>query len=107
MGAGESMLPQRALEAAAHTGKYEMEGWRVRKDGTTFWANVVINAFATRTSYRADAKECAGRACSQPARLPRNSASQRQPYISGVSRDSSGNAIQIVSGAAFGTSRQA
>ncbi len=40
----ESMLPQRALEAAARSGKYEMEGWRVRKDGTTFWANVVINA---------------------------------------------------------------
>jgi PAS domain S-box-containing protein len=37
-------VPHRALETAAATGKYEAEGWRVRKDGTQFWANVLINA---------------------------------------------------------------
>jgi len=37
-------LPQAALSAAAQTGKYESEGWRVRKDGSTFWANAIINA---------------------------------------------------------------
>jgi PAS domain S-box-containing protein len=37
-------VPYRALETAARTGKYEAEAWRVRKDGTRFWANVVINA---------------------------------------------------------------
>jgi PAS domain S-box-containing protein len=37
-------VPKRALETAARTGKYEAEGWRVRKDGRTFWASVVINA---------------------------------------------------------------
>jgi PAS domain S-box-containing protein len=37
-------IPQRALETAARTGKYEAEGWRVRKDESTFWAGVVINA---------------------------------------------------------------
>jgi PAS domain S-box-containing protein len=37
-------LPQTALETARRTGKYEAEGWRVRKDGTRFWANVVIDA---------------------------------------------------------------
>jgi PAS domain S-box-containing protein len=37
-------LPQTALETARRTGKYEAEGWRVRKDGTKFWANVVIDA---------------------------------------------------------------
>ncbi len=37
-------VPDRALETAARTGKCEMEGWRVRKDGTRFWASVVINA---------------------------------------------------------------
>ena len=26
------------------TGKYEAEGWRIRKDGSRFWAGVVINA---------------------------------------------------------------
>lgn len=37
-------VPHNALEKAARTGKIEMEGWRVRKDGTRFWASVVINA---------------------------------------------------------------
>ncbi len=37
-------LPQTALETARRMGKYEAEGWRVRKDGTRFWANVVIDA---------------------------------------------------------------
>jgi phosphoserine phosphatase RsbU/P len=31
------------LEAAAREGRFEDEGWRVRKDGTRFWANVVIS----------------------------------------------------------------
>ncbi|HVY56330.1 MAG TPA: response regulator [Xanthobacteraceae bacterium] len=35
--------PARALETAAREGKFEAEGWRVRKDGSRFWANVVIN----------------------------------------------------------------
>jgi PAS domain S-box-containing protein len=37
-------LPERVLETARRTGKYEAEGWRVRKDGTRFWASVVIDA---------------------------------------------------------------
>jgi PAS domain S-box-containing protein len=37
-------IPQRALRAARETGKFETEGWRVRKDGSRFWASVVINA---------------------------------------------------------------
>ena len=40
----KSGTPQRALHTAAQTGKYEAEGWRVRKDGTKFWALVVIDA---------------------------------------------------------------
>src|SRR5579871_4824182 len=35
--------PQRALEIAEREGKFENEGWRVRKDGTKFWAYVVID----------------------------------------------------------------
>ena len=38
-----SGLPARALYTAAHDGRFEAEGWRVRKDGTMFWANVVID----------------------------------------------------------------
>ena len=37
-------VPQRAIDTAARAGKFETEGWRVRKDGTTFWAGIVINA---------------------------------------------------------------
>ena len=36
--------PQRDLDAAAAEGRYEVEGWRVRKDGSVFWANVVFTA---------------------------------------------------------------
>ena len=34
--------PARELEIAARDGRFEDEGWRVRKDGSTFWANVSI-----------------------------------------------------------------
>jgi PAS domain S-box-containing protein len=36
--------PEYELEVAAREGRYEEEGWRIRKDGTAFWANVVITA---------------------------------------------------------------
>ncbi|WP_065750225.1 PAS domain-containing sensor histidine kinase [Bradyrhizobium paxllaeri] len=35
--------PQRALRIAREQGRYEEEGWRVRKDGTFFWASVIID----------------------------------------------------------------
>ena len=39
----EDGLPEHALAAAAEAGRFEAEGWRVRKDGTRFWAHVVID----------------------------------------------------------------
>ena len=39
----EAGLPQRALRTAAAEGRFEAEGWRVRKDGTRFWANAVLD----------------------------------------------------------------
>jgi diguanylate cyclase (GGDEF)-like protein/PAS domain S-box-containing protein len=36
-------LPDRALKIAREEGKYENEGWRYRKDGSRFWANVVLD----------------------------------------------------------------
>ncbi len=36
--------PQHELEVATAEGRLEDEGWRVRKDGSTFWANVIITA---------------------------------------------------------------
>jgi PAS domain S-box-containing protein len=35
--------PARALKIARETGRYEEEGWRVRKDGSFFWASVIID----------------------------------------------------------------
>jgi protein-histidine pros-kinase len=40
--------PARELQIARATGKYEEEGWRVRKDGSVFWASVVITALYNR-----------------------------------------------------------
>ncbi|MDB6029489.1 MAG: sensory box protein [Verrucomicrobiales bacterium] len=40
----EAGKPERELEVAAETGRVEDEGWRVRKNGTRFWANVVVTA---------------------------------------------------------------
>jgi hypothetical protein len=37
-------LAERELEIAAADGRFEDEGWRLRKDGSSFWANVVITA---------------------------------------------------------------
>ena len=37
-------VPDRAIRTARETGKYHAEGWRVRKDGSKFWASVVIDA---------------------------------------------------------------
>jgi PAS domain S-box-containing protein len=36
--------PQLELEVAKAEGRFEQEGWRVRKDGSTFWANAVVTA---------------------------------------------------------------
>ncbi|MCA1458431.1 PAS domain S-box protein [Bradyrhizobium sp. BRP22] len=36
-------IPRKALEQAARQGRFEAEGWRVRKDGSKFWASVVID----------------------------------------------------------------
>ena len=40
----EAGMPARSLETARNKGKFEAEGWRLRKDGTKFYASVVIDA---------------------------------------------------------------
>ena len=37
-------LPAQALQTAEREGHYEREGWRLRKDGSRFWSNVVVTA---------------------------------------------------------------
>lgn len=38
--------PERGLQAARRDGRFEKEGWRVRKDGSRFWASIVIDAIS-------------------------------------------------------------
>jgi PAS domain S-box-containing protein len=45
----EQGKPAFELKVAAERGRFEEEGWRVRKDGSQFWANVVINALRDET----------------------------------------------------------
>jgi PAS domain S-box-containing protein len=45
----EKQLPRTALQTAAEKGKYESEGWRVRKDGSKFFASVVIDPVRSDT----------------------------------------------------------
>lgn len=40
----QAKWPEHELQQAAEHGRFEDEGWRVRKDGTRFWANAVITA---------------------------------------------------------------
>jgi len=40
----QSGKPQLELETAAREGRFEEDGWRIRKDGTRFWATVIVTA---------------------------------------------------------------
>lgn len=44
-------VPRLALETAEREGRFEAEGWRVRKDGSRFWANVVIDPIRDTGGY--------------------------------------------------------
>ena len=37
-------MPARTLQVASSAGRFEAEGWRVRKDGSEFWANIIVDA---------------------------------------------------------------
>jgi PAS domain S-box-containing protein len=41
-------IPMRGLRTAATEGRMETEGWRLRKDGSRFWANVIIDAIRSK-----------------------------------------------------------
>ena len=65
--------PAYELEVATREGRFEEEGWRVRKDGTLFWANVVITAL--RDAQRRARRVRQGHA--RPDRAPRGAAAAR------------------------------
>jgi len=45
----ETGEPQKALDTAIREGRFEKEGWRMRKDGSRFWAHVVIDPIRDET----------------------------------------------------------
>jgi PAS domain S-box-containing protein len=45
----EQDKPSRELKIAAEQGRFEEEGWRVRKDGSRFWASVIITALRDKS----------------------------------------------------------
>jgi PAS domain S-box-containing protein len=47
-------LPARALQIAREEGRFEQEGWRVRKDGSLMWAHVLIDRSRTMTASSSD-----------------------------------------------------
>ena len=47
----EQHFPEFELKEAARVGRFEDEGWRIRKDGSRFWANVVITALRDTTGH--------------------------------------------------------
>ena len=49
---GAAGAPERALATARNEGRFEGEGWRVRKDGARFWAHVVIDPIRSPTGGR-------------------------------------------------------
>jgi PAS domain S-box-containing protein len=63
--------PARVLETAAQEGRYESEGWRVRKDGGRFWASVVVEAIrdsdGTLIGYGKITQDITGRRAAQIA----------------------------------------
>ncbi|MFL5616269.1 MAG: PAS domain-containing sensor histidine kinase [Gemmatimonadaceae bacterium] len=83
----ENGKPPWELEVATREGRFEDEGWRIRKDGTRFWANVVITAlfdsqgkligFAKVTRDLTERKEAEDRAVRDAARLAAAEASSR------------------------------
>ena len=42
-------VPDHIIQTAAREGRFESEGWRVRKDGSRFWANAVVDAIRDET----------------------------------------------------------
>jgi len=49
----QSGKPELELQRAITEGRYEEEGWRIRKDGSRFWANVVITPVTDGTAQTA------------------------------------------------------
>jgi len=84
--------PQRELEIATRTGKYEEEGWRIRKDRSRFWSSVLITAlrnsdgqligFAKVTRDLTERRAAEARALDQARRVAVEEGARRQAEAS-------------------------
>lgn len=71
-------VPQRGLETARKTGRWEAEGWRYRKDGSAFWAHVIIDAIYHEGALLGFAKIT--RDCTEQQQLLRAQRAQEQKF---------------------------
>ena len=110
-------LPQRALAAPPREGRFETEGWRVRKDGSRFWAMVVIDPIYDEDGRlerlrQGDARHhrAAGNATSARAAQQQLLASQKMEAVGqlsgGIAHDFN-NLLMIVLGNLESATRQA
>ncbi len=79
-----SGLPLKLLARARDTGRVEHTGWRVRKDGTRFWGDVIITALHDETgrAHRLRQGDRATAPTSRPSRTPRTPSTPRSPTTS-------------------------
>ena len=79
--------PARELEIATETGQVEDEGWRIRKDGTRFWANVLITALrdddGRLIGFAKVTRDLTERRAALPAPVPSTTPSHRPSKYSG------------------------
>ena len=78
----EAGLPDTNLEIATRTGRFEDQGWRVRKDGSAFWAHVVIDAIrddhGVLLGFAKITRDCSGQ---RQAELAQREQARRMHYL--------------------------
>lgn len=93
--------PERNLELALRDGSYAEEGWRVRRDGTSFWASVVITAvFDDDGRHRGFAKVTRDQSQARMREEQRRQALEQQANLLAVTAHELRTPAAVVEGAA-------